>query len=100
MHKVALAALLALGLAACGGGADRAAIIDACTEGGTSQAECACLADRARSELEPETYALYARAAREGAGETMGDLSPNQTLELIEFTVAAARECNEPNGAG
>ena len=53
MKKLFIASAALLALAACGGGGDRAAIVNSCVdEGGMSKESCECMADSAKENLD------------------------------------------------
>ena len=98
MKYTGFAALLALGLAACGGGGggDRAALVSICVEDGTSQEACECMADTAREELSDDVYAAVVQAAKDGADnaeDALNDLTPVQQGEFMGFAMKAAMSC-------
>lgn len=98
MKYTGLAALLALGLAACGngGGGDRQALVDICVDDGTSQEACECMADTAREELSYDVYDAVVKAAKEGADnaeDALSDLTPAQQGEFMGFAMTAAMSC-------
>ena len=98
MKYSGFAALLALGLAACGGGGggDRQALVSVCVEDGTSQEACECMADTAREELSDDVYAAVVKAAREGtdsAEDALNDLTAAQQGEFMGFAMKAAMSC-------
>jgi hypothetical protein len=98
MKFSALAAIMALGLAGCGGGggADRAALIKACQdEGSMEDGACDCMADSAKDELSPKLYKMLVDAAKSGGSpeDTMNDLSPEDQGEFMGFAMKAAMSC-------
>ncbi|WP_300379482.1 hypothetical protein [Henriciella sp.] len=99
MKKVYLAGLGLFALAACGGGGgDRAAIVNACVEDGSSNQEtCECMADAAKENLDDELYSMLADAAREGADgaeEIMSDLDSEQQSQFMKFAMQAGTTCS------
>ncbi len=100
MKYSALAAMLALGLAACGGGGggggDRAALVKACQEDGSMEAEaCECMADSAKEELSPKLYNVLVASAQSGGNpeDAMNDLSAEEQSEFMGFAMKAAMSC-------
>lgn len=99
MTKTGFAALLALGLAACGGsgGGDRAVLVDSCVEEGTDAEACGCMADLAKEDLSDETYGTLVDMAKSGADDAesaMNDLPADQQAEFMGFAFKAAMSCN------
>ena len=97
MKKSGIAVLLALGLAACGGGGgDRALLVDSCVAEGEEASTCECMADLAESELSPEAYATMVDLARDGgdnAEQIMSELPMSQQTEFMGFMFQAATQC-------
>lgn len=98
-----LASMLALGLAACGGGGqnDRQALIDACmADDGMSAESCACLADNAEEQLDGDLYGIMVQAARDGdeadMSAAMENLTMAQQTQLMGFVMTVATECSLP----
>ena len=99
MKKTGFAALLALGMAACGGGSggDRATLVDSCVEDGTDAAACECMADLAKEDLSAETYAALVDMAESGSDDVeaaMSDIPADQQAEFMGFAFKAAMSCN------
>ncbi len=91
-------ALAALMLAGCGGsGGDRATLIKACTEDGSSAESCGCMADAAEAELDPKVYKALVQSAASGddavAQKVMEDLSSVEQGQVFGFFMKAALEC-------
>lgn len=91
-------ALAALVLAGCGGaGGDRATLIKACTDDGSSTESCACMADAAKSELDTKVYKALVQSAASGddavAQQVMEDLSSAEQGQVFGFFMKAALEC-------
>lgn len=98
MKKTMFASAALLGLAACGGGgSDRAALVNACVEdGSTDEATCECMADAAENNLDDDLYSKLAKAARDGeeaADKIMNDLTPEQQGQFMSFAMQAAMTC-------
>lgn len=98
MKYSALAAMLALGLAACGGGGggDRAALVKACQEDGSMETEaCECMADSAKEELSPKLYNVLVESAKSGGDpeDAMNKLSGEEQGEFMGFAMKAAMSC-------
>lgn len=98
MKNYVFASALMLGLAACGGGGGgKAALVKACTDDGTSTAECECMADAAEQELDPATFNKLVDAANEGeeaAEEIMTNLTPEEQGKFMAFAMKAAMTCS------
>ena len=98
MKKFLFAAGGLMLLTACGGGNDRAAIIDSCmAEGGSDKKTCECMADAAEENLNDKLYGKLADAARKGdenaANALMDDLSPEDQGQFMAFAMQAAMTC-------
>ncbi len=98
MRLFVLASASLLVLAACGGGGDHAAIVDACmAENGADQKTCDCMADTAEKELSGPLFSKLAKAAREGgegANDVMAELSGDDQAEFVAFAMKAAMTCS------
>ncbi len=99
MKLAILAVLATLALASCGGTGNREALVDACMEGGESEANCTCLANAADEELDAKLYGKLVEVTKVGdekAAEIMSGLTTEQQGQLFSFAMAAAVSC----GAG
>ncbi len=102
MKKVIIASVLAIGLAACGGGGDKAAqLTKLCMdEGDTSAAECECMSNAAVEKLDGEMVDLLLKAAKSDGdsdaamASMMGDLSPEQMAQFMTFAMEAGTTCS------
>lgn len=98
MRKLFLVSAGLLALAACGGGGDRAAIVNSCVENSDmNQADCECMADAAKDNLDPALYKKFASAVRSGEDATdkmMEDLPPEDQGKFVGFIMQAAMTCN------
>lgn len=97
MRRVILASVSLVALGACGGGSDRAAIVEACmNENGADQKTCDCMAETAEEELDGDLYSRLADAARsgeDGAEKMMSDMSGEDQAEFVAFAMKAAMTC-------
>lgn len=97
MKKLFIASAALLALAACGGGGDRAAIVNSCVdEGGMSKESCECMADSAKENLDGDLYKKFARAVKSGEDATdkmMEDLPPEDQGKFVGFIMTAAMSC-------
>lgn len=101
MRNIILAPVIALGLAACGGGSGgaKAAIVEACmNEDGGTQKSCTCFADLAEEKLDPEVLQALAKAAKaddpEAAmQEAMGDIGMDKIGQFMELGMEASTKC-------
>ena len=65
MKKILLAGVMALGLAACGGGG-KAQLAKACVDSGEDEKMCNCMADVMKANLSKDTFNLAVKAVRDG----------------------------------
>ncbi|WP_370236807.1 MULTISPECIES: hypothetical protein [Henriciella] len=99
MKNIVFVSAALFGLAACGGGGggNRAALVDACLEdGSTDKATCECMADSAEKNLSNDLYGKLAKAAKEGeeaAESMMEDLTPEEQGQFMSFAMQAAMTC-------
>lgn len=91
-----LAAMAACALASCGDGGDRDAMIAAFGEAGIDTETSECMADMAKSDMEPELYDAMVEAARSN-DDSLDQLSIQQQGELGAFMLSAALECSPLN---
>ena len=101
MKKVIFAAVLAMGLAACGGGSGgaKASLVKACMDDGESTQEtCNCMADLAVDKLDPKLVGILVEAAEAEDEDAvmmskMGELSPEEMTQFMTVMMSAATEC-------
>lgn len=96
MKNTLLASAMIFGLAACGGGGGKAALVKACMEDGESAEQCECMATTAEEELDSTTFSKLVKMAQEGdenAEDIMGDLSPEEQGKFMAFAMKAAMTC-------
>ncbi len=101
MKKVIIASVLAIGLAACGGGGDKAAqLTKLCmAEEDSNAAECECMSTAAVDKLDGEMVDMLLKAAKSGGdsdaamASMMGDLTPEQMGKFMTFAMEAGTTC-------
>lgn len=100
MKKVIIASVMAIGLAACGGGGgDKAALVKACLDDGDgTQKECECMADAFVKDLDPKVLDLIVEASKAEDSEAavmagMGELEPEQLQSMMTVMMGAAGTC-------
>lgn len=97
MKKAILVSVAAIALASCGGVSNNQALVDACMDGGESEANCTCLANAADEELDAKLYGKLVEVTRVGdekAAEIMSGLTPEQQSQLFSFAMSAAISCS------
>ncbi len=106
MKYSVLAAALAFGVAACGGGGGnaKAKLVKACmAEDGSTQSECDCMADAAVEKLDPKLLNLMVKAAESGddsdaaMSEMMAELEPDEMSQFMSFAMEAGMTCGLAN---
>lgn len=101
MNKVIFASVLAMGLAACGGGSGgaKAALVQSCLDDGTSDEKtCNCMADMAVDKLDPKLVDIIVEATKAEDEDAfmmskMGELSPEEMTSFMTVMMGAATEC-------
>ena len=100
MRSAIFASMLAFGLAACGsGGNEKAIIVEACLEDGSSDAKtCDCMADQFVDNLDPAMLKLIVESSKAEDQDQymmskMGELTPEQMTSFMTVTMSAATEC-------
>ena len=101
MKKIIFASVLAMGLAACGGGngGAKAALLESCLEdGSTDQDTCSCMADLAIEKLDPKLVNILVEATEAEDEDAymmskMGELSPDEMGQFMTVMMGAASEC-------
>lgn len=101
MKKTFIIAACAATLAACGGGGDKASeLAKLCVdEGGSTAAECECMATAAVEKLDGDMVDMLLVAAKAGddsdtqMAEMMGDMSPEQMQQFMTFAVESSTAC-------
>jgi hypothetical protein len=100
MNKmVFVAAVAALGLAACGGGGKQA-LVNSCVKEGTDKKVCTCTIDEAEKNMDKKAFAALTKAAAKGEGamdNAMGDLPMDQQMAAGMALVGAAMKCGMAN---
>jgi hypothetical protein len=100
MKKVIIASVMAIGLAACGGGGgDKAALVKAClADGDGTQKQCDCMADTFVKDLDPKVLKVIVEASKAEDSEAvimskMGELEPAQLQSMMTVMMGAAGTC-------
>lgn len=101
MNKVIIASVLAMGLAACGGGSGgaKAALVKSCMDDGDSdQKTCSCMADMAVEKLDPKLVNILVESTKAEDTDAymmskMGELEPAEMTQFMTVMMGAATEC-------
>lgn len=83
-------------ISACGGSGDRDAMIAAFGEAGIDTETSECMADKAKSDMEPDLYDAMVEAAK-SEDDSLNQLTIQQQGELGAFMLSAALECSPLN---
>ncbi len=96
MKKFVLAGVMALGLAACGGGGGKAQLVKSCVESGEDEKMCNCMADKLEADLDSGTFKQVSKAM--AAGEEKGqemieNLPADEQSEIMTALMGAGMSC-------
>jgi flagellar hook-basal body complex protein FliE len=95
MKKTLLAGVMALGLAACGGGG-KAELVKACVDSGEDEQICNCMGDKLEADLDSGTFKKVAKAmaAGEEKGQEMIENMPaDEQGEVMTAMMGAGMSC-------
>lgn len=101
MNKVIFASVLAMGLAACGGGSGgaKSALVQSCLEDGDSDEKtCTCMADMAVEKLDQKLVNIIVEATKSEDEDAymmskMSELEPAEMTQFMTVMMGAATEC-------
>ncbi|MEE9381718.1 MAG: hypothetical protein V3V03_09945 [Hyphomonadaceae bacterium] len=97
MKYAFLATTMMFGLAACGGGGGKAALVKACMDDGDETKEnCVCMADAAEDALDKPLFNKLVAAAKsgeDGVEAMVGELSPAEQGKFMSFAMTAGLTC-------
>jgi hypothetical protein len=102
MRKTVLSAVAAIALAGCGviGGGPKTAMIKACTDGGESEKDCTCVADKLEKDLDSETFNVVAAAlllTEEEGGSLLETLPIEKQESVMVLLLSASASCTMAN---
>lgn len=96
MNKtVFVAAIAAVGLAACGGGGKQK-LVDMCVKDGTAKKDCECTFNEAEKNMDKKVFAELTKAAskgEEGMNTALSELPMEDQVKAQMTLVGAAMKC-------
>ena len=93
IRTLTIASVALLSLSACSGGGGKKALVDSCMDDGAATAkQCNCLVDTLEENLDKETFATLAKAAKDG-DDDLDNLPPAVQMKVGMSMLGAVAKC-------